>query len=232
MQPYFYKIREISSGRYYVRCQYGKSSNPNNLFKTYFTSNSYIKSKVSTEFVIEKIVVRSDARNYEKRYLKKCYHLLGKDKFLKLMINRNLSPGILHDDLGREKISQRMKIQWADGIMNNVHKKATETRKNRKYKKVTKSIEEKLKISERMKKNNPMFDDNVRKKHKQSINSEENKKRKSEIAKGNTYTKGRTWYNNGEESKMLYECPIGWIKGRLTPHWNYNRKKKNEQTAK
>jgi len=26
--------------------------------------------------------------------------------------------------------------------------------------------------------------------------------------------KGRKWYNNGKISKMLYQCPPGWIEGR------------------
>ena len=38
--------------------------------------------------------------------------------------------------------------------------------------------------------------------------TEERKKQKS------LAIKGRKWYNNGVISKMLYECPEGWSKGR------------------
>jgi hypothetical protein len=209
---------------YYAGCQYGKSSDPDNLFTTYFTSNQYIKSKPSSDFIIEKIIVRDDAREYEKRYLKKCYCILGKEKFLKLMINRNLAPGILHDDLERKNISERMKKRWETGNMKEVHKKAVETRSKRTYKKVEFSLEIKRNISERMKSNNPMFNEAIRDKHKRSINSPEALRKKSLLKMENSYNKGKHWYNNGIETKMCLECPEGWVEGRINPHWNYKRK--------
>lgn len=51
--------------------------------------------------------------------------------------------------------------------------------------------------------------------------SEEHKKKVSEAMKGNQYAKGnknnlgKHWFNNGEESKLCYECPNGFIPGRL-----------------
>lgn len=46
--------------------------------------------------------------------------------------------------------------------------------------------------------------------------SEETKKRMSEAHKGkNTWTRGRHWYNNGKENKYCYECPDGFVPGRL-----------------
>lgn len=226
MIPYFYKIKELSSGRYYVGCQYSKNSNPDNLLKTYFTSSTYIKSKPSSEFVIEKILIRDDAREYEKRYLKKCYCMLGREKFLSLMINRNLAPGILHDEQERKNISERMKKKWQNGEMIDVHKKSVSTRKSRIYKKVKFSFEIRKNISERMRKNNPMSNEAVRAKHKESINSPEALKKKSLSKIGNTNTKGKHWFNNGIKTKLCLECPEGWVEGRMTPHWNYNRKKK------
>lgn len=227
MQPYFYKIQEIATGRYYVGCQYGKNADPSNFFIKYFTSNNYIKSKLTTDFIVKKVLVRKDARKYEERYLKKCYNLLGREKFLLLMINRNLAPGIIHDEREINNISERMKKRWKNGLMNEAHQKASITRKSKQYKKIIISDEEKQKISERMKTNNPMFKEEIRKKHKEAVNSENSKRRKSEIARGNTYVKNRAWYNNGEKTGMFYSCPEGWIKGRLNPHWNHTRKKKN-----
>ena len=46
--------------------------------------------------------------------------------------------------------------------------------------------------------------------------TEETKKRMSEAAMGkNTWTKGRLWVNNGKINKRVYECPSGFVPGRL-----------------
>ena len=66
MKPYFYKIKELSTGRYYVGCQYGAKSNPLNFWVTYFTSNRYILNQPKQGFKILKIIIREDARSYEK----------------------------------------------------------------------------------------------------------------------------------------------------------------------
>ena len=110
MQPYFYKIQEISTGRYYVGCQYGRESNPGNLWKTYFTSNKYINSKTPSEFKIITIQPRMDAREYERKYLSRCYRMLGRERFMELLINRNLAPGILNtpESIARANIKRRV----------------------------------------------------------------------------------------------------------------------------
>ena len=46
--------------------------------------------------------------------------------------------------------------------------------------------------------------------------SEETKKKISETHKGkNIWTRGRHWYNNGKENKFCYECPDGFVPGKL-----------------
>ena len=50
--------------------------------------------------------------------------------------------------------------------------------------------------------------------------SEEHKKKLSEVNKGNTYAKGMHWYNNGKENKYCYECPEGFVPGRLFTNIN------------
>ena len=46
--------------------------------------------------------------------------------------------------------------------------------------------------------------------------TEEDKKRKSESNKGkHGQSKGSHWYNNGEYEIMAFECPEGFVKGRL-----------------
>ena len=145
------------------------------------------------------------------------------------MINRNLAPGIVLDESERQKISERLKMRWKTGKMEDARKKSQITRKGRTYEKSPISYEKRQLISKRMEKNNPMFDENVRQKHKKSMNTKEIRLKKSEIAKGNTYTKGRSWYNNGIETKMFYQQPEGWTKGRLNPHWNHKRKRNTER---
>ena len=195
MKPYFYKIKEISTGRYYVGCQYGQKSNPDNLFKTYFTSNSYVKSRPSTDFIIEKIVVREDARDYEKRYLKKCYTMLGREKFLSLMINRNLAPGILNTKETIEKANVKRRISnkiSADklvsaGTHNFLHQP------NPSWKE-----ENKEKISKRMRGNTFGA---LRKM------TPELKQKLAEKSKGNTNVKGYKWWTNGKDNRRSKERP-------------------------
>ena len=45
--------------------------------------------------------------------------------------------------------------------------------------------------------------------------SEEHKNKISEANKGNTYAKGMHWFNNGKENKYCYECPDGFVPGRI-----------------
>lgn len=41
------------------------------------------------------------------------------------------------------------------------------------------------------------------------------RKKISETKKGNTYTKGKRWYNNGKINIMSKECPDGFVPGML-----------------
>lgn len=45
--------------------------------------------------------------------------------------------------------------------------------------------------------------------------SAETRKKMREAKKGNTYAKGMRWYNDGKINKRCYECPDGFIPGRL-----------------
>ena len=45
--------------------------------------------------------------------------------------------------------------------------------------------------------------------------TEEARKKMSEVHKGNTNTKGMRWYNNGKINKVCYECPEGFVPGRI-----------------
>lgn len=223
--PYIYKIKNIHTGKYYIGAQYGKNSNPQNFWKTYFTSSKCVKENLK-EFKIIYVRPRKDAREYESKLLSRLYSFYGKDNFCEMMINRNLAPGILIDKDERKRISARLKERWKNGGMAAAHEKAKVTRKSRVYNKVILTEEKRKQISERMKSNNPMFREEIRKKHLESVNSIECLRKKSESKKGNKNCKNKHWFNNGIESRMFFECPQGWSKGRLNPHWNYNRKAK------
>lgn len=83
------------------------------------------------------------------------------------------------------------------------------------------SEETKQKIREARVKQAPISEESKRK-QKQSINdywnSEEGKKQKqinSEKQKGSHTTKGKHWYHNGIKNIQCFECPDGFVPGRL-----------------
>lgn len=117
--PYFYKIKHKTTGKYYVGSQYGKTSNKSNFFTSYTTSSKKINKIIKDEgigaFDIVILKERSDAREYEHRYLKKAYSLLGKEKFLSMFYNRNISPGIILDNDIIAQQTFTKKQSWATG---------------------------------------------------------------------------------------------------------------------
>ena len=118
-KPYFYKIKNKLTGKYYVGSQYGKNANIDNLFSTYFTSSQRIKDIILNEgtqlFEVVYANERADAREYEAYYLNRCYSLLGRDKFLSIFYNRSLSPGILLDNDIIKRQTSTKKRRWANG---------------------------------------------------------------------------------------------------------------------
>lgn len=231
MQSYVYIIKEIGTNRKYVGCQYNKKANPTDLFSKYFTSNKLIKDNPSN-YIIEKISINKNARELERRYLRYIYYKLGKHEFLRLYINRNLAPGIIHDADECNRISNRMKDLWKTEERKNKHKLDMEKRIQEGFYEKRRGIDpfsDKTKeiFRNNMLENNPMFNEETKQKHKEKMNTPEIKGKRKLLSTGNTYVKGRKWYNNGIISKMFKEEPNlseGWIEGRLNPHWNQNRK--------
>ena len=85
----------------------------------------------------------------------------------------------------------------------------------------TVSEETKEKIREKRKFQAPMSEES-KQKHKQSINaywdSSEGQLKKQELSekqKGSHTTKGKHWYNNGIKNVQAFECPEGFVPGRL-----------------
>jgi hypothetical protein len=187
MKPYFYKLLHEPTGKYYVGSQYGKTSDPHNLWETYFTSSKYVGDMIENygkdSFRIIYVKVREDARDYERRYLKKAYFILGKERFLELFLNRNLSPGILLSEETIKKANVKRRISNSLSAK----KLLKEGRHNFQVNRYIRNEEDNKKISERMMGNN--FG-SLR------IMDEDLKSKLSEAARGNTNVRGyKKWYN-------------------------------------
>jgi hypothetical protein len=91
------------------------------------------------------------------------------------------------------------------------------------------SLQERSNLSERMKKENPMHNAEAKDNHLKAMRSDSRREKLSKAKKGNTNVRGKSWFNNGVKSGMFFECPVGWNRGRLNPHWNHKRKRNVEQ---
>ena len=78
-------------------------------------------------------------------------------------------------------------------------------------------------LRERMISNNPMSTTEGKSNHQLAMQSPALRARRKEIKTGNKNVRGKSWYNNGEVTKMFLNAPDGWTKGRLNPHWNHKR---------
>jgi hypothetical protein len=203
MKPYFYKIKEKQTGKIYVGCQYGVKSDPANFWVTYFTSNKYVKSQPKNAFNVVLVKERHDAREYEKRYLQKCYRLLGRERFIELLINRNIAPGILNTPESILKANIKRKIsnsiaakkRVANGTHNFILNPHIPTK------------EERDRSSKRMKGNQFA---------KLMVRDEEYRKKQATNSKGNKNVRGKKWWNNGSQRKRSKECPgEEWKEGFL-----------------
>ena len=116
----------------------------------------------------------------------------------KLAGENNPMYGKRHSEATREKISKAEKGKY---VSEETRRKLSEAGKGNKNMLGKKHSEEtKKKIGEKSKGRYP---------------SAETRKKLSAAKKGNTNTKGKHWYNNGEVSKMAYECPDGFVAGML-----------------
>jgi hypothetical protein len=214
MIPYFYKLKHKKTGKYYVGSQYGKTSNPDNLWVNYFTSSKIVNSLINEDgkesFDIVEVKPRSDAREYEQRYLLKAYYLLGRERFVELFLNRNLSPGILLTEEIIQKANKKRKI--SNSI--SAKKLMEEGRHNFQLNHSSNFPHVKDLCSERMRGNN------YGSKRKMTT---ELKNKLAEKSKGNTNVRGTKWWYNtitkekrrcletpGEE--WINKCPISLTK--------------------
>ena len=101
-----------------------------------------------------------------------------------------------HSDEAKKKLREANK---GKKLSEETRKKMSEAKKNM-------SEETRRKIAEAHKGRQPMLG-----KH----HSEEAKNKIAEAHKGNTNTKGMHWFNNSKINKLCYECPPGFVPGRL-----------------
>lgn len=198
MQPYFYKIYHKPTGRYYIGSQYGKTSNPNKFWTEYVTSSKYVRNLIENygknSFEVLKIEPRSDAREYESRLLKRLYRYYGRDKFLEMMINRNISPGILLTEEIISKANEKRKISnsisakrlFENGDHNFQKYKAGDLDHVRKMR------------SERMLGNKLGAMKEI---------TDEYRKKQAEGSKGNTNVRGTKWWTDGKINRRCKDCP-------------------------
>ena len=233
-KPYMYVLEETTTGRLYIGCQYNRNADPADLGNRYLTSCKYVQKNYSN-FVVRLIREHPRAAILERRYLSQLYRKLGRDAFLEKYINRNLAPGIIHDETERKSISERMKALWQTPERQEQHRQMIKRRKESGSYDKRKGIdpfsdEVKASISERMTKYNPMSDPEARARQLAAVSTDEHKRALAARKKGNKNTQGRTWYNNGITTKMSTEPPgPEWVPGRLQPHWNTNRKRNGTQ---
>lgn len=210
MKPYYYVIRHKPSGKLYAGSQYGKNSDPNNLWETYFTSSKLVKELIEKDginsFEIEYIDCRPDAREYEQEYLMAMYKKYGREMFLDKFLNRNLSPGILLTEEIIAKANEKRKIS------NSISAKKLIEEGRHNFQKTNAGDYEHVRElrSVRMKGNNygslRKVDDELRKKL-------------SDKSKGNTNVRGTKWWTNGVINKRSLKCPgegfvLGTKKGK------------------
>lgn len=209
MIPYIYKLKHIPTGKYYIGSQYGKNSNPKNLWNTYTTSSKYVQQLIEEDgidsFIVIRVIPRVDAREYESKLLKRLYKKLGKDRFLEIMINRNVAPGILLTDeiIAKANIKRKSSCSIAA-------KKLIEQHNHNFQKFKAGEMEHVRKLrSERMIGNNLGSTRKI---------TDEYRNKQALGATGNTNVRGTKWWNNGIINKRSRECPgdgfiLGIMKG-------------------
>ena len=88
--------------------------------------------------------------------------------------------------------------------------------KNHNYgKKMSEEQKKKISEAEKGKKLSEETKKKLSEAHKGCKHSEDAKKKISEMRKGKTPNKGMHWYNNGKINKLCYECPEGFVPGRI-----------------
>jgi predicted transcriptional regulator len=108
--PYFYVLREVSTGNLYAGVKFARGCKPCDLLTTYFTSSKIVKRLLATNpqsFVIDRIKIfptKEEAIAYEKRFLSKVKaHKSAK------WYNQSIS-GAVHPDLLKSIYNEKYQV--------------------------------------------------------------------------------------------------------------------------
>lgn len=154
--PYSYRLYNKILNKSYYGIQYRKGCNPNNLWKTYFSSSRIVKKlieeygKESFEFEIRKIFkTKEDTLNWENKVLKRL-RVETNDNWLNIKITgekycspeqldeywkENIKKGMNNPETKR-KISENSKKQFSNPIMRENFRQARLGNKNPAYGKI------------------------------------------------------------------------------------------------
>lgn len=257
---YIYKVTYLPTGQFYIGKRKGKEDcKPEEDFGTYyFTSavadkNRWIRKSLKEnpelwkiEFLHVNVESSEKLAELEIKELKpyfnksKCINDLCLNKCNPEFSNNIDVSGYRHTDEYKEYM-RKINFSENNPFYGKTHSEKSRKLIGKKSKGRRKSEEEKKNQSEFMKKNNPMFNPEHRKKFYESIHSPEYIEKKRQMALGekngnyghhwdndmkeslSKKKKGLKAYNNGKICVMRKECPEGFVLGTLKrKHKSYN----------
>lgn len=197
-QPYTYYIRWSCHNTWYYGVRWAQNCNPEEFWKTYFTSSKYVKQ-------------------YRKKY--------GDPDIIQI---RKIFNNKIKAIEWEHKVLRRMRVETRMNSLNQTSNKCIYDKYNRgseSLKKYNVLESTRNKSRERLIHNNPMKNPEVVKKMLETKSkrdyTESYKNRKHgmlnpEVAKKHADSLiGRKWYNNGIEEKCVHMPINGWNRGRL-----------------
>lgn len=261
-KPYVYRIKFIATGQYYIGTRYSKNLKRNDILVTYFTHSKVIKK------MIHEYGVSSFSIDYIEEYDTKEEAVIREQELIRIHIddhlnlNGNIGNGYVYKPIFRQIPDENGITSYQKGAAKAVKtkidndplhfvkrgviindKSSSDAKRNEtiKNKMIDGMPYTKLK-SDMMKKNNPMFDADVRQKARVSIveyysnesldkktervtNANNTKhilqtdKKHSEWMLNNNPTKNSIWINDGAKNlriKNNLTIPDGFVIGRLS----------------
>jgi len=208
-QPYTYLITFKLTGERYYGVRYKQGCNPSDLWSTYYTSSKRVKQLLAQH--------GADAFSVEIRrtFTDKQSALLWEHTVLR-RLNAAQHSGYLNENNGNKQF-------FGGGVpkgfkhTEEARRKMSENSKGHRNGKFGKPLsqETKRKLSE------------ARKGYKESAEVIEAKRKRMSGKNNPNYGKKFHWYNNGETSKLVEQCPgPEWVRGRL---WSPGHREKMEK---
>lgn len=198
---YIYRITNLVNGKTYIG-QHKFYLNKNDYYKGSGKRLILAYKKYGIENfkkeILEVVPTKFEVNVLERYYIAKERERVGVENCYNLADGGDGTDGVVRSEEYRKKMSVSKK-----NISDETRKKMSESHKGKSpaNKGIQMSEEQKKKLSE-VKKGQTAW-------NKGKHHSEETKKKLSEISKG------KHWYNNGKVNRYCYECPEGFVPGRL-----------------